>query len=61
MWANEGGVGYETLADDTIKMLNEDKVWLAIERVADALIDRGTLIITDVNRLVYGNVRGAGR
>jgi len=59
MWAREAGTSYETLVDDTIKMLDTDKVWLAIERVADALIDRGTLIITDVNQLVYGNLRGA--
>jgi hypothetical protein len=59
MWAREAGVGYETLADDLIKLMRADKISLAIERVADALIARGTLIITDVNQLVYGNLRGA--
>ena len=60
MWAREAGTSYETLADDLIKILmNADKIWLAIERVADALIDKGTLITTDVNKLVYGDVRGA--
>jgi hypothetical protein len=59
MWADEAGTSYESLGDDTIPMLNTDKVWLAIERVADALVDKETLIITDVNKLVYGNLRGA--
>ena len=60
MWAREAGTSYETLADDLIRiMMNEDKIWLAIERVADALVDKGTLTDYHVNKLVYGNPRGA--
>lgn len=60
MWAREAGTSYETLADDLIRLMNTDKIWLVIQRVADALVEKGTLITTDVNQLVYGNVRGAG-
>lgn len=52
MWAQEAGVRYEALADDVIGVLTTDKIWLAIERVADALIERRTLISIDVERLV---------
>jgi hypothetical protein len=44
-----------------VQFLSEDKMKLAIERVADALVDRHTLITTDVNLLVFGNMRGAQR
>ena len=58
MWAREGKADYETLADDVIRLFDGDKVWLAVQRVADALIERRTLIDVDVNQLVYGNLRG---
>jgi hypothetical protein len=51
-WVQEAHVGYEALADDVIRLLDTDKIALAIERVADALIDRGTLLPYDVDRLV---------
>jgi hypothetical protein len=57
--ADVTGAGFDSLLRLAVQFLSEDKMKLAIERVADALVDRHTLITTDVNTLVFGNVRGA--
>lgn len=58
MWAEEAGVDYEALADTVIDILDTDKCWLAVQRVADALVERRTLMNFDVERLIYGGKRG---
>jgi hypothetical protein len=55
------GAGFDSLLRLAVQFLSEDKMKLAIERVADLLVERHTLITTDVNKLVFGNVRGAQR
>jgi hypothetical protein len=57
--ADVTGAGFDSLLREAVHFLSPDKIKLAIERVADALVDRHTLIATDVNLLVFGNVRGA--
>jgi hypothetical protein len=57
--ADVTGAGFDSLLREAVHFLTPDKIKLAIERVADALVDRHTLITTDVNKLVFGNVRGA--
>ena len=59
--ADVTGATFDALLRDAAHFLSQDKIKLAIERVADALVERHTLITTDVNLLVFGNVRGAGR
>jgi hypothetical protein len=56
--ADVTGAGFDALLRDAAHFLSQDKITLAIERVADALVERRTLITTDVNKLVYGRVRG---
>jgi hypothetical protein len=57
--ADVTGAKFDALLRDAAHFLSQDKIKLAIERVADALVERHTLITTDVNQLVYGNLRGA--
>jgi hypothetical protein len=57
--ADVTGARFDALLRDAAHFLSQDKIKLAVERVADALVDRRTLITTDVNKLVYGNMRGA--
>jgi ATP-dependent Zn protease len=44
-----------------IELVHTDRVWLAIERVADALVERRTLLSTEVDRLVGKKAKGAGQ
>jgi len=55
--ADVTGAGFDSLLRTAADFLSHDKIKLAIERVADALVDRRTLITTDVNKLVYGRAR----
>jgi hypothetical protein len=57
--ADVTGARFDSLLRDAVHFLSQDKIKLAIERIADALVERHTLITTDVNLLVFGNVRGA--
>jgi hypothetical protein len=56
--ADVTGARFDSLLRDAVHFLSQDKIKLAVERVADALVDRHTLITTDVNLLVFGNARG---
>ena len=57
--AEDAGLSIKELLGHAINFVHHDRCWLAMQRVADALVERRTLITTDVNKLVYGRVRGA--
>jgi hypothetical protein len=58
--AETTGARFNSLLRSAADFLDDDKIKLAVERVADALVERHTLTPTGVNKLVYGRVRGAG-
>jgi hypothetical protein len=49
----------QNLLNHAINLVHSDRVWLAIERVADALADRKTLVAVEVDRLVGKKAKGA--
>jgi hypothetical protein len=50
----------QSLLADAIGFVHTDRVWLAIQRAADALSERRVLLSTDVDKLVGKKARGAG-
>jgi hypothetical protein len=54
------GMTVQNLLSHAIEFVDTDRVWLAIERVADALLERPTLIPHDVERLIGKKARGPG-
>jgi hypothetical protein len=57
LFAEEAEVPFEDLLRDTARMLDEDKVWLAVERVADRLVERRILGSTEVGQLIGKKAR----
>jgi hypothetical protein len=53
-------ISIQNLLNHAIELVHTDRVWLAIERVADALAERRTLLSTEVDRLVGKKQKGAG-
>jgi hypothetical protein len=58
--AEDRDISIYELLGHAIELVHHDRAWLAIQRVADALEDRGILISTDVDRLVGKRANGAG-
>ena len=54
------GMTVQNLLNHAIELVDTDRVWLAIQRVADALLERPTLIPLDVERLIGKKTRGPG-
>ena len=54
-------ISIQNLLRHAINLVHTDRVWLAIERVADALVERRTLLSTEVDRLVGKKQKGAGQ
>jgi hypothetical protein len=53
-------ISIQNLLGHAIELVHTDRVWLAIERVADALAERRTLLSTEVDCLVGKKSKGAG-
>jgi hypothetical protein len=55
------GMTVQNLLNHAVEFVDTDRVWLAIQRVADALVDTPTLVSTDVERLIGKKAKGAGQ
>jgi hypothetical protein len=52
LFAEETGTEFVSLLKDTADFLEHDKIWLAVQRVADALVDKELLLEPHVRQLV---------
>jgi hypothetical protein len=53
-------ISIQNLLNHAINLVHHDPAWLAIQRVADALAERRTLMAFDVDKLVGKKAKGAG-
>jgi len=58
--AEDRDISIYNLLGHAIELVHHDRAWLAIQRVADALVERRVLLSTDVDRLVDKRTKGAG-
>ena len=54
-------ISMQNLLNHAIQLVHTDRVWLAVQRTADALANRRTLVAYEVDALVGKKTKGAGQ